>query len=80
MLPFGGHSPCPYTGSTPVSSDPRTGVASVIFQRGADSFSEGLKYGFLGTINAKNLRKNRVSPSDGGLSCSDGGDSPIALP
>ena len=28
--------------------------------------TRGLKYGFQGTINAKNLRKNRVSPSDGG--------------
>ena len=26
----------------------------------------GLKYGFQGTINAKNLRKNRFLPSDGG--------------
>ena len=25
-----------------------------------------LKYGFQGTINAKNLRKHRVLPSDGG--------------
>ena len=32
----------------------------------------GLKYDFQGTINAKNLRKNRVSPSDGGLACSNG--------
>ena len=31
-------------------------------------FSDGgLKYGFQGTINAKNLRKKRFSPSDGGL-------------
>ena len=30
--------------------------------------TRGLKYGFQGTINAKNLRKNRVSPSDGGAS------------
>ena len=33
----------------------------------------GLKYGFYGTINAKNLRKNRFSPSDGELACSDEG-------
>ena len=26
----------------------------------------GLNYGFQGTKNAKNLRKNRCSPSDGG--------------
>ena len=35
--------------------------------------TRGLKYGFQGTINAKNLRKSHVSPSDGGLACSDGG-------
>ena len=35
--------------------------------------TRGLKYGFQGTINAKNLRKNRFSPSDGGLACSDEG-------
>ena len=28
--------------------------------------TRGLKYGFQGTINAKNLRKNCASPSDGG--------------
>ena len=38
-----------------------------------------LKYGFQGTINARNLRKNRVSPSDGGLACSDGGLYPLAF-
>ena len=27
--------------------------------------TRGLKYSFQGTINAKNLRKNRFSPSDG---------------
>ena len=35
--------------------------------------TRGLKYGFQATINAKNLRKNRFSPFDGGLACSDGG-------
>ena len=35
--------------------------------------TRGLKYGFKGTINAKNLRKNRFSPTDRGLACSDGG-------
>ena len=35
------------------------GVAPGIFRRGADSSDEGLRYGFQGTINAKNLRKNR---------------------
>ena len=34
--------------------------------------TRGLKYGFHGTINARNLRKSRFSPSDGGLACSDG--------
>ena len=33
----------------------------------------GLKYGFQGTINAKNLQKNCFSSSDGGLACSNGG-------
>ena len=33
----------------------------------------GLKYGLQGTINAKNLRKNCFSRSEGGLACSDGG-------
>ena len=28
--------------------------------------ARGLKYGFQGILNAKNLRKNRLSPSDGG--------------
>ena len=32
-----------------------------------------LKYGFQGTINAKNLRKDHFPPSDGGLACSDEG-------
>ena len=30
--------------------------------------TRGLKYGFQGTINAKNLRKNHFSPSTGGYS------------
>ena len=28
--------------------------------------TRGLKYGFQGAINAKNLRQNRFSPSNGG--------------
>ena len=32
-----------------------------------------LKCDFQCTINAKNLRKNSFSPTDGGLACSDGG-------
>ena len=35
--------------------------------------TRGLKYGFHGTINAKNLGKNCFSHSDGLLACSDGG-------
>ena len=35
--------------------------------------TRGLICGFQGTTNAKNLRKNRFSPSDGGLACSNGG-------
>ena len=42
--------------------------------------TRGQKYGFQDTINAKNLRKNCASPSDGGLACADGGYSPLALP
>ena len=57
------------------SKSVRTSVQFSQRRGGARNFpSEGLtlptrvlKYGFLGTINAKNLRKNRVSPSDGGL-------------
>ena len=40
---------------------------------GADSSDEGLKYGFEGTINAENLRRNSFLLSDGGLACSDDG-------
>ena len=32
-----------------------------------------LKYDFQGIVNAKNLRQNSLSPSDGGLACSDRG-------
>ena len=35
--------------------------------------TSGLKYGFQGTINAKTLRKNRITPSDRELVCSYGG-------
>ena len=35
--------------------------------------TRGLKYGCQGAIDAKNLRKNHFSLSDGGLACSDGG-------
>ena len=35
--------------------------------------TRGIKYNLQGAINAKNVRKNRVSPSDGGLGCSNEG-------
>ena len=43
----------------------KTGVAPGIFRRGTDSSDEGAKYGVQGTINTKNLRKDRFTPSDG---------------
>ena len=46
----------------------RSGVTSGIFRRGATLSTRGLKYGVQGTINAKNIRKNRFSPSNGGAS------------
>ena len=49
------------------------GVAPGIFRRWAESSDEGAKYGFQGTVDAKNLRKNRFSSSDRGLACSNGG-------
>ena len=52
----------------------QTGVAQGIFRRGELTLpTRRLKYGFEGTINAKNLRKNHFSPSDGWLACSDAG-------
>ena len=59
---------------------PRQGWRQDFSDGGLTLPTRGLKYGFQGTINAKNLRKNCVSPSDGGLACSDGGYSPQALP
>ena len=56
------------------------GVAPGIFRRGLTLPTRGLKYGFQGTINAKNLRKTGDSPSYGGLACSDGGYSPPLAP
>ena len=35
--------------------------------------TRGLIYGFQGIVNAKNLRHNSSSPSDGGLACFDRG-------
>ena len=48
-------------------------VAPGISRWGLTLPTRGLKYGFQGTIDAKNLRQNRFSASDGGLACSDGG-------
>ena len=56
----------------------KAGVAPGIFRRGLTLPTRGLKYGFQGTLNAKNLQKNRFSSSEGGLACSDGGYSPLA--
>ena len=57
------------------------GVAPGMFRREVALLTRWLKYGFLGTINGKNFRKNHFLPSKGGLACSDGGDiAPIALP
>ena len=47
------------------------GVGAGIFLWGADSSHGGLKYGYQGTINAKNLQTNSFLISDGGLACSD---------
>ena len=33
----------------------------------------GAKYGFQGTINANNLQKDSILPSNGEIACSDGG-------
>ena len=40
----------------------------------------GLECGFQGAINARNLRKNCFSSSDGWLACSDWGYSPLTTP
>ena len=66
---------------TSPTSTQYTAVCSTLCQGWRQEFSDGgltlltrgLKYGFQGTKNAKNLRKNRCSLSDGGLACSDGG-------
>ena len=44
--------------------DYQAGVAPGNFRRGLTLPMRGLKYGFQGTINAKNLRINSFSPSD----------------
>ena len=57
----------------PFPASVHSGVALGIFRRGLTLPTKGLKYGFQGTINAENLRKNRFPPSDKGLACSDEG-------
>ena len=54
---------------------------SLYYRGGARNFptggltrpTRGLKYGFQGIVNAKNLRQNSFSPSYGGLPCSNRG-------
>ena len=58
-------STAPWSSASTVRCFRQTGVAPGIFRRGLTLPTRGLKYGFQGTINAKNLRKNRLSPSDG---------------
>ena len=56
-------------------------MAPGIFRRGLTLPTRELKYGFQGTINAKNLRQDRFSPPDGGLACSDeGAIAPLTFP
>ena len=52
------------------------GVVPGSFPRGLTLPTRGLKYGFQGTIIAKNLRKNCFSPYDGGYYVPTGGHSP----
>ena len=60
-----------------LSSSCRPGVTPGFFQQGPDSSDRGLKYVFLGTMNAK-ISKT-ILPSEGGLACSDGGSGALAL-
>ena len=48
-----------------------SGVAPGIFQLGADSSDDGAKICFLGYYKCQKSRKNRFSPSDGELPCSE---------
>ena len=60
---------------------PSTGVAPGIFRRGGLTLpTKGLKYGFQGTINAKNLRKNAFHLPTGGYHAPTRGYSPLSLP
>ena len=57
------------------------GVTPRTFRRGAGSSEEGAKIWSSGYYKCLKSPKNRVSPSDGGLACSDGGYSlPLAPP
>ena len=49
------------------------GWCQEVSDRGLTLPTRGLKYGFQGTINAKNIRKSHCSPSNWGLACFDGG-------
>ena len=49
------------------------GWRQVFSDRGAESSDEGAKVRLSGSVNAKNLRQNSFSPSDGGLACSNRG-------
>ena len=49
------------------------GVVPGIFRRGADSSDEGAKIWFSGYYKCQKSPKKSLSPSDGGLACSDEG-------
>ena len=49
------------------------GLRQEFSDRGLTLPTRGLKYGLQGIVNAKNLRQNTFSPSDGGPACSDRG-------
>ena len=55
------------------SITPAQGWRQEFSDGGADSSDEGAKIWFSGYYKCQNLRKNRFSPSDGGLACSDEG-------
>ena len=48
-----------------------TAHLQTLFNQGLTLPTRGLRYGFQGIVNAKNLRENSFSPSDGGLASSD---------
>ena len=57
----------------------KAGVAPGIFQPGADFSNEGAKIWLSGYYKCQKSPTHSRSPSDGGLVCSDGGYSPLAL-